>query len=94
MIVLIKDLLRLILKRQKSLRLARLIEDWEDFFQSMREEPSYDPYWLEREILNTTTMYDSPVKYVKIIKALDKLESKSNQRESTYDVDDDNEEQY
>lgn len=92
--MLIKDLLRLVFKRQKSIRLRRLIEDWEDFFQSMREKPSYDPYWLEREILNTTTAYDSPAKYAYYIKALEKLQAKSEEEEPTFVVNDDEDEQY
>ncbi|KAH6790223.1 hypothetical protein C2S51_005229 [Perilla frutescens var. frutescens] len=84
--VIAKDTLRYLFKRQKSIRLNRLIEQWEDFFKSMKEKPVYDPYWLEREILNTRTLYDSPDKYNYIIKALDRLESASDDRlESTSD---------
>lgn len=86
--VLAKDLLRFIFKRQMSFRLRHLMEDWERFLQRMKEQPVYDPYWLEREILNTTTVYDGPAKYNYIIKTLEKLESRSDDRfESTSDDD-------
>ncbi|KAL1555861.1 hypothetical protein AAHA92_11552 [Salvia divinorum] len=82
--VLAKDLLRFLFKRQMSIRLRRLIEEWQDFFQRMKDKPAYDPYWLEREILSTTTWYDSPAKYVYAANALIQRESTTNQRESPF----------
>ncbi|KAL3851474.1 hypothetical protein ACJIZ3_013356 [Penstemon smallii] len=66
--VLAKDLTKFLFKRQMSIRLRRLMSQWKRFFQRMREEEYYDPYWLEREILYTPTWYDSPAKYRYIIK--------------------------
>ncbi|XP_042010161.1 uncharacterized protein LOC121758819 [Salvia splendens] len=83
--VLAKDLLRFLFKRQMSIRLRRLVEEWQDFFQSMKDKPAYDPYWLEREILSTTTCYDSPAKYVYMANTLIQSESTSDQRESHFD---------
>lgn len=65
--VLAKDLIKFLFTRQKSLRLVRIISDWESFFAKLNEKEVEDPYWLEREIINTTTMYDSPEKYQRIL---------------------------
>ncbi|XP_073027071.1 uncharacterized protein [Primulina eburnea] len=65
--VLAKDLIKFLFTRQKSLRLVRIISEWEDFFAKLNEKEVVDPYWLEREIINTTTMYDSPEKYRRIL---------------------------
>ncbi|XP_047947784.1 uncharacterized protein LOC125193892 [Salvia hispanica] len=83
--VLAKDLLRFLFKRQMSIRLRRLVEEWQDFFQSMKDKPAYDPYWLEREILSTTTWYDHPAKYVYMANTLIQRESTSDERESQFD---------
>ena len=69
--ILAKGLLWLLLKRQKDIRLRHLIEEWQNFFQSMKDEPAYDPYWLVHEILSTTTWYDSPAKYTSIANAFE-----------------------
>lgn len=66
--VFIKDILKFFFLRQKSIRLARTIEQWESCFKNLSEKE--DPYWLESEILNTTTWYDSPTKYRRILTRL------------------------
>lgn len=68
--VIAKDLLRFLFTRQKSLRLNRLINEWTSFVERMKQKSVYDPYWLEREIINTPTWYDHPAKYQYIIRAL------------------------
>ncbi|KAL7129701.1 hypothetical protein ABFS83_13G085500 [Erythranthe nasuta] len=75
--VIVKDFLKFVFKRQKSIRLRRLMDQWKRFFQKMKEKPEYDPYWLEREIFNTNTVYDSPLKYKLVLHALESLESRS-----------------
>ncbi|KAL3616912.1 hypothetical protein CASFOL_039306 [Castilleja foliolosa] len=72
--VLAKDFLRFVFKRQKSIRLKRLMDEWSGFFQMMREKPEFeDPYWLEREIINTPTCYDHPGKYKWLLQALESI---------------------
>lgn len=68
--VIAKDLLRFLFTRQKSIRLTRLINDCTSFLERMKQKSVYDPYWLEREIINTPTWYDHPAKYQYIIRAL------------------------
>lgn len=62
-----KDILKFIFLRQKSIRLGRTIARWESYFKSLSEK-EVDPYWLENEILRTTTWYDSPTKYRQILR--------------------------
>ncbi|KAG8385299.1 hypothetical protein BUALT_Bualt03G0027500 [Buddleja alternifolia] len=69
--VIAKDFLKFLFKRQKSIRLTRLMNQWKSFFERMKEKEDYDPYWLEREIINTPTLYDNPAKYRYIIDALE-----------------------
>ncbi|KAJ8557311.1 hypothetical protein K7X08_002936 [Anisodus acutangulus] len=65
-----KDILKFIFLRQKSIRLGRTIAKWESYFSSLTEKKEEDPYWLESEILNTTTWYDGPAKYRLILRRL------------------------
>lgn len=65
--VLAKDLIKFLFTRQVSLRLARIVSEWKSFFAKLNEKEVVDPYWLEREIINTTTMYDSPEKYQRVL---------------------------
>lgn len=65
-----KDILKFIFLRQKSIRLGRTIARWESYFSSLTEKKE-DPYWLESEIINTTTWYDSPAKYRTILRRLE-----------------------
>ncbi|XP_011096546.1 uncharacterized protein LOC105175701 [Sesamum indicum] len=68
--VLAKDLTRYLFRRQQSIRLRRLMNRWKRFFERMKKKEVFDdPYWLEREILNTPTWYDSPAKYRLIARA-------------------------
>lgn len=64
-----KDILKFIFLRQKSIRLGRTIARLESYFKSLSEKEA-DPYWLESEILNTTTWYDGPKKYRRILRRL------------------------
>ncbi|KAJ8543720.1 hypothetical protein K7X08_025338 [Anisodus acutangulus] len=65
-----KDILKFIFLRQKSIRLGRTIAKWESYFRSLTEKKEEDPYWLESEILNTTTWYDGPAKYRHVLRRL------------------------
>ncbi|KAL8468469.1 hypothetical protein ACS0TY_031618 [Phlomoides rotata] len=82
--VIAKDLLRFLFTRQKSIRLSRLIEECTSFLERMKVKSEFDPYWLEREIINTPTWYDHPVKYQYIIRKL------SSSPPLDYDQDSDN----
>ncbi|XP_051124412.1 uncharacterized protein LOC127246848 [Andrographis paniculata] len=73
--VFVRDVLKFVFTRQKSIRLSRLIDQWQSFYKRMKEEKDYDPYWLEREILNTPTWFDSPDKYRYIIQEMERMES-------------------
>lgn len=37
-------------------------------YQSFNTRIAYDPYWLEKEILTTPTLYDHPRRYEKLLK--------------------------
>ncbi|KAL2498456.1 glycine-rich protein [Abeliophyllum distichum] len=75
--VLARDFIKFLFRGQKSYRLRRAMYQWKMFFQKLTEKEEDDPYWLEREILNTPTWYDSPVKYNRLMAY---LESKSYSR--------------
>ncbi|EPS65507.1 hypothetical protein M569_09273, partial [Genlisea aurea] len=62
-----KDLIKFVFSGQKSIRLRRLVNQWRDFLESMKEE-EVEPYWLERTIIETRTSYDGPEKYDYIIR--------------------------
>ncbi|XP_073122387.1 uncharacterized protein [Henckelia pumila] len=82
--VIAKDLIKFLFTRQKSLRLARIVSDWQSFFEELNEKEEVDPYWLEREIINTTTVYDSPEKYRRTLEKA-YLESKADDDEGLGD---------
>lgn len=76
--VLARDYIKFLFGGQKSYRLKRAMYQWKKFFQTLTEkQEDDDPYWLEREIINTPTWYDSPVKYRRLKAYLESLESKS-----------------
>ncbi|GMH30677.1 hypothetical protein Nepgr_032520 [Nepenthes gracilis] len=74
-----KDYIRYLFGAKKSIRLTRAMEEWESFFRSLTQKPEVDPHWLEREIVSTTTWWDSPQKYRAILDSY--LESKGSQNE-------------
>ncbi|CAI9783371.1 unnamed protein product [Fraxinus pennsylvanica] len=70
--VLARDYIKFLFGGQKSYRLKRAMYQWKKFFQMLTEkQEDDDPYWLEREILNTPTWYDSPDKYRRLKAYLD-----------------------
>ncbi|CAI9760921.1 unnamed protein product [Fraxinus pennsylvanica] len=70
--VLARDYIKFLFGGQKSYRLRRAMYQWKMFFKMLTEKKEDDdPYWLEREILNTPTWYDSPVKYRRLKAYLD-----------------------
>lgn len=67
LIKLAKDYLKYVFKGTESVRLKRAMYQWGRFFQKLTEKKQYDPYWLEKEIINTPTWWDSPEKYRHIL---------------------------
>lgn len=57
---------------------------WGRFYKMLTEKKEYDPYWLERAIINTPTWWDSPEKYRHILKSYQ-------QPSNAYDASRDNE---
>lgn len=51
------------MKGTKSVRLINAMEAWQKFKKKITDEEETDSLWLEKAIINTPTMYDSPQKY-------------------------------
>ncbi|GAB4854789.1 hypothetical protein Ancab_023374 [Ancistrocladus abbreviatus] len=77
LIRLAKDYIKYLLGGKKSVRLTRAMETWQKFFEGFSKVKEEDPYWLEREIINTETWWDSPEKYKRLLEAYDKSKSES-----------------
>ncbi|KAF4350296.1 hypothetical protein G4B88_026967 [Cannabis sativa] len=67
LIKLAKDYIKYIFKGTESIRLKRVLNKWRRFFRKITEKKVYDKYWLEREIINTPTWWDSPDKYRRLL---------------------------
>ncbi|CAI0540934.1 unnamed protein product [Linum tenue] len=65
----LKDYLKYVFSGNKSVRLAKVLDQWQSYRQKMAEKTVVDKFWLEREIINTTTWYDNPDKYRRIYRA-------------------------
>jgi hypothetical protein len=65
-----KDYLKFLFGKGKSVRLKRAMNKWKRFFQSWNEMKEEDPFWLEKEIINTRTWFDSPEKYKEIFRSV------------------------
>ncbi|CAK7343170.1 unnamed protein product [Dovyalis caffra] len=65
-----KDYIKFLFGKGKSVRLKRAMNKWKRFFQSWNEKKEEDPFWLEREIINTRTWFDSPEKYKEIFRSV------------------------
>ncbi|KAK4769743.1 hypothetical protein SAY87_030275 [Trapa incisa] len=62
-----KDYIKYLFGGNKSVRLRKAMYKWGRFYKRMTEKKEIDPYWLEREIINTTTWWDSPEKYRRLL---------------------------
>ncbi|KAG5243322.1 glycine-rich family protein [Salix suchowensis] len=60
------DYLKFLFGKGKSVRLKRAMNK----FQSWNEKKEEDPFWLEREIINSRTWFDSPEKYKEIFRSV------------------------
>lgn len=59
-----KDYIKYLLGGSKSVRLSNAMDALESFWKTLSDNKLvYDKYWLEKEILNTTTWFDGPEKY-------------------------------
>ncbi|KAJ9178305.1 hypothetical protein P3X46_010199 [Hevea brasiliensis] len=67
---LVKDYIKFLLRGSKSVRLKRVMYKWKRFYQRLTEKKEVDKLWLERAIINTPTMYDSPTKYRQILRSM------------------------
>ncbi|KDP44260.1 hypothetical protein JCGZ_05727 [Jatropha curcas] len=65
-----KDYIKYLLRGSKSVRLKRAMYKWKRFYQKLTEKKEIDKMWLERAIINTPTIYDSPAKYRQIYKSI------------------------
>ncbi|XP_050214797.1 uncharacterized protein LOC126665904 [Mercurialis annua] len=65
-----KDYIKYLLKGSQSVRLRRAMNKWKKFYQQLTEVELVDKFWLEKAIVNTPTVYNSPSKYRQIIKTL------------------------
>ncbi|POO02013.1 nucleusenvelope protein [Trema orientale] len=84
LIKLAKDYFKYIFKGTESVRLKRVMNQWRRFFRKLREKKvPEDPYWLEKEIINTPTWWDSPEKYRRILKAVSESDSSGSYGESS-----------
>ncbi|GER24585.1 glycine-rich family protein [Striga asiatica] len=67
-----KDVFAFIFLRRKSHRIMPAINLWNTFLENMKNKPEYeDPFWLERTLISTTTDYDSPEKWKRLVEELE-----------------------
>lgn len=65
-----KDYIKYLLGGSKSVRLSNAMDTLESFWKTLSDNKLvYDKYWLEKEILNTTTWFDSPEKYRRMLRS-------------------------
>ncbi|XP_062082404.1 uncharacterized protein LOC133788818 [Humulus lupulus] len=83
LIKLAKDYIKYIFKGTESIRLKRVLNKWRRFFRKLTEKKVYDKYWLEREIINTPTWWDSPEKYRRLLRDDSETKSRRPYGEST-----------
>ncbi|CAI0396886.1 unnamed protein product [Linum tenue] len=85
----LKDYLKYVFTGNKSVRLAKVLEQWESYRQKLAEKKQVDKFWLEREIINTTTWYDNPDKYRRIYRAYVQAANDNDNDNDNGDNDDD-----
>lgn len=65
-----KDYIKYLLGGSKSVRLSNAMDALESFWKTLSDNKLvYDKYWLEKEILNTTTWFDGPEKYRRMLRS-------------------------
>ena len=83
LIKLAKDYFKYIFRGTESVRLKRVMMKWRRFFRRLTEKKEHDKYWLEREIINTPTWWDSPEKYRRIFRSGEETNSSQSYGESS-----------
>ncbi|XP_030528083.1 uncharacterized protein LOC115739212 [Rhodamnia argentea] len=76
-----KDYLKYLFGGSQSVRLRRAMYQWGRFYKKLTEKKEYDEYWLEKEIINTPTWWDSPEKYRRLARSYEEASHQS----SSYD---------
>lgn len=64
--LLAKDYIKYLFGGSESVRLKEAMYYWRRFYRRLTEKKETDKYWLEKEIINTPTWWDSPEKYRRI----------------------------
>lgn len=75
------------LSGKKGPRLRAIMYDIGKLYQTLNTRTPYDPYWLEKAIITTPTLYDTPKKYERILKTL----KRASKGDMDSDSDDDDE---
>ncbi|XP_015868613.3 uncharacterized protein LOC107406034 [Ziziphus jujuba] len=70
-----KDYIKYLFGGSESVRLKRAMSHWRRLFRRLTEKKETDKYWLEKEIINTPTWWDSPEKYRRISRAYEESNS-------------------
>lgn len=76
-----KDYLKYLFGGSQSVRLRRAMYQWGRFYKKLTEKKEVDKYWLEKEIINTSTWWDSPEKYTGMARSYEE----ASHRSSSYD---------
>ncbi|OWM64110.1 hypothetical protein CDL15_Pgr018681 [Punica granatum] len=79
-----KDYIKFLFGGSKSVRLRRAMYKWGRFYKRLTEKKEVDPYWLEREIINTTTWWDSPDKYRHLLRSSNESSHQESSDESSH----------
>uniref|UniRef100_A0A2P2J9G2 Uncharacterized protein LOC105628287 n=1 Tax=Rhizophora mucronata TaxID=61149 RepID=A0A2P2J9G2_RHIMU len=64
-----RDYIKYLFGGTQSVRLKRAMLAWKRFCQKLTEKKEVDKMWLEKAIVNTPTLYDSPEKYKRILRS-------------------------
>ncbi|KAF3451032.1 hypothetical protein FNV43_RR07121 [Rhamnella rubrinervis] len=70
-----KDYIKFLFGGTESVRLRRVLNQWRSFFSHLTEKQETDKYWLEKEIINTPTWWDSPEKYHRMLRTYEESNS-------------------
>lgn len=70
-----KDYIKYLFGGTESVRLKRALYQWRSFYKMLTEKKETDKYWLEKEIINTPTWWDSPEKYRRMFRTYEESNS-------------------
>lgn len=79
-----KDYIKYLFGKDKSVRLRRAMYSWGQFYKRATTKKVIPRDWLERAILNTETLYDSPEKYRRILRSYIRRSRSSQYQKSEY----------